>query len=70
MALLKRKTRKVLLKEVHRLIRKHGSETAVGIATGMVTEFIAQAMLDPDKDRKKKGGKKKGSKKKSGKKKK
>jgi|GEM_PF-5694350 len=60
MALLKRKTRKVLLKEVHRLVRKHGSETAVGLITGMVTEFIAQAVLDPDKgSKKKKRGKKK-----------
>jgi homospermidine synthase len=60
MALLRRKTRKVLLKEVHRLIRKHGSETAVGLITGMVTEFVAQAVLNPAKDGKKqKRGKKK-----------
>lgn len=61
MALLKRKTRKVLLKELHRLVKKHGSGTAVGLITGMITEFIGQAVLDPSKDskRKKKPTKKK-----------
>ena len=66
MALIKRKTKKALGKQVRRLVRKHGTEIAVGLATAAVTTIINTA-VGPD-DAAAGGKKKKKSKKKKGKK--
>jgi hypothetical protein len=54
MALIKSKTRKAILKEVRRLIIKHGTEVAIGLISGLITKIFADAMGKVDKAKKKK----------------
>ncbi|WP_157780870.1 hypothetical protein [Hymenobacter sedentarius] len=57
MALIKPKTRKAILKEVKRLIIKHGTEVAVGLLSGLITKIFADAVEETDKPKKKKAKK-------------
>jgi hypothetical protein len=39
MALVKRKTRKKLSKQLNKLVKKHGAETAIALVTGIVSNL-------------------------------
>ena len=58
MALLKRKLRKALFKTMRRLLLKHGTEAAVALLTGLVTDIFAEAVAKADSSRKNKKRKK------------
>jgi len=53
MFLVKPKTRKAILKEMKRLIIKHGSEVIVGLVTGLVTSYLAEKKEHSGKGKKK-----------------
>jgi hypothetical protein len=47
MALVKRKTRKAIRKQLTKVIEKHGPEIATGIATGLMSSIVA--LITPEK---------------------
>lgn len=59
MAIIKKKTRKAISKQVTRLVKKHGPEIAAGLVTSLVTGITAATIArDDDKKSKKKKKKK------------
>ena len=50
MALIKRKTKKALTKQVNKLIRKHGTEIAVGLVSNLMTGITAATVAKSDDD--------------------
>jgi hypothetical protein len=56
MAIIKRKTKKKIGKQLRKLVKKHGSEVALGAATALVTAVIAKSTGDADKKGKGKSG--------------
>jgi hypothetical protein len=49
MAIIRRKTRKKIGKQVRKLVKAHGSEVALGAATALVTTLINKATDKPAK---------------------
>ena len=43
MALIKRKTRKKLSKELNKLVKRHGAEMALALVTGIISSLAADA---------------------------
>ena len=43
MAILKRKTKKAITKQVRKMVKKHGPEVAMGVISSLVTGVIAAA---------------------------
>jgi hypothetical protein len=60
MAIIRRKTKKKIGKQVKKLVKQHGPEVALGAATALVTTLINKATDKPAK--KDKGEKDKGKK--------
>ena len=54
MALIKPKMRKAIFKEVKHQLIKHGSEIAVGLIMGLITNYFADALGKSGKSKKKK----------------
>lgn len=50
MAIIKRKTKKRIGKQLRKLVKKHGSEVALGAATALVTAVIAKATGEDEKE--------------------
>jgi thiamine phosphate synthase YjbQ (UPF0047 family) len=50
MALIKKKTRKAITKQVKKLVRKHGPEIATGLVTSIVSGIAAAATAKPEDD--------------------
>ena len=66
MAIIRRKTKKRIGKQLKKIVKKHGPEVALGAATALVTNIIGKATDKPakkDKDKKDKGKKDKPDKK-------
>ena len=62
MAVIKRKTKKAITKQINKLVKQHGAEIAMGLATGLISTVIGATTADPDAKSKKpkaKGQKKK-----------
>ena len=53
MAIIRSKTKKKITKQVKKLVKKHGSEVALGAATALVTTIINQATAGPAKKKEK-----------------
>ncbi len=47
MALVKRKTRRKLYKQLKKLVRKHGAEMTLALVSGIVTSLTADEEADP-----------------------
>jgi hypothetical protein len=62
MAILKRKTKKAISKQVRKMVKKHGPEVAMGVISTLVTGVIAAATDDSEESGKSKKKKKKKSK--------
>jgi len=48
MAFIKRKTKKAISKQVNKLIRKHGTEIAVGLVSNLVTGIASASIAKED----------------------
>jgi hypothetical protein len=59
MALIKRKTRKKLSKQLNRLVKRHGAEMALALVTGIVSNLATDAVEKPAKGGKSEKKKKK-----------
>ncbi|HEY0321047.1 MAG TPA: hypothetical protein VGC66_08855 [Pyrinomonadaceae bacterium] len=59
MALIKKKTRKAISKQVTKLVRKHGPEIAAGLVTSLVTGITAATITNGEGKKSKKKKKKK-----------
>lgn len=46
MAIIKKKTRKAITKQVKKIVKKHGPEIAMGLVTNLVTGITAAALSD------------------------
>lgn len=58
MAIIRKKTRKAITKQVTKLMKKHGPEIAMGLVSNLLTGFTAAAMATPDDDKSEKKKKK------------
>lgn len=65
MAIIKKKTRRVITKQIKKLIRKHGPEIAAGLVSNIVTGITAATLADDGDDKKSDGKSKKKKKSKS-----
>lgn len=48
MAIIKKKTRKKLSKQLTKLVKKHGAETAITLVTGIVGAMAAHATAESE----------------------
>lgn len=62
MVLLHHKTRKIIWKELKKLVIKHGLQVAVGLLTGLITSYFAEDARDEEGETKKHKKKKKSKK--------
>jgi hypothetical protein len=51
MALIRRKTRKRLTKDLKRIVKKHGAEMALALVTGIITGLAAEGVEKKKKSR-------------------
>ena len=54
MAVIKRKTKKAITKQVRKMVKKHGPEIALGLAASAVTGIVSAAAAVGDKKKGKK----------------
>jgi hypothetical protein len=64
MAILKRKTKKAISKQVRKMVKKHGPEVAMGVISSLVTGVIAAVAEKNDSDDSNNSGKSRRKKKK------
>ena len=62
MAVMKKKTRRKLSKQLNKLIKLHGAEMALALVTGIVSALAADRKSKADKKQKSKSGTAKGEK--------
>lgn len=62
MAVMKKKTRRKLSKQLNKLIKLHGAEMALALVTGIVSALAADRKTKADKKQKSKSGTAKGEK--------
>ena len=62
MAVMKKKTRRKLSKQLNKLIKLHGAEMALALVTGIVSALAADRKTKADKKQKSKSGPAKGEK--------
>jgi hypothetical protein len=57
MPVIKRKTKKAITKQVRKIVKKHGPEIALGLASALVSSVVTKATASGDGKKKKRAGK-------------